>query len=107
MRMRGIGLTLLIFAVGLTASPQARSKPSLVRPPNPHHKLDAWLKHADAAGAPSDKVRVIIRAAEGRRGGVKNALAAGGHEVVAEHDVVNAITAVVPRGQLRALAARD
>src|SRR5207244_1272235 len=51
-----------------------------------------------------ERLRVIIRAVPGRQQAVRGYLNAhGGHRIVAEHRLIQAVTADIPAGALRAL----
>src|SRR4030095_464064 len=65
------------------------------RTPGPVAKLDAALSASVSAGR-TDATQVIIRTTPNGIIGLTNALAAGGHQIVRVHSIINAITARVP-----------
>ena len=70
-------------------------------------KLDRFLEDLESRGEPGERVRIIVTARHGLREHVKTALHTSGSAVVDEHALIDAVTAEVPVGRLRALANRD
>src|SRR5438874_1171152 len=71
-----------------------------------HLRLDTSLRAAIESGA-HDAQRVIIRVRPDARAAVRRSLAAHGDAVLAEHESIDAITAVVGADELEALASDD
>jgi hypothetical protein len=69
-------------------------------------QIDKYLQHLDRVGSSSDTVRVIVTTRKGASDKVKSDLA-GSDDQVREHKSIDALSATVPVGTLRAIAERD
>ena len=72
-----------------------------------HAKLDKYLQHVDRDASSGDAIRVIVTTRKGASDKVKLALAGSDDTLVHEHKSINALSAEVPVGTLRAIAERD
>ena len=106
MRTRNVIVLALILLVTSNAGPKAAGS----RSPKPdalnHKKLDRYLEQIDRLASPDDPVRVIVTARQGAEDRVASAVGSDGANV-RHHKSINAVTAEVPVGRLRALAQRD
>ena len=71
-----------------------------------HATLDTFLQQLDASSGPDERVRVIVTLREGASGRLKAALAREA-AILHDHSLINAVTAELSFGRLRALAASD
>jgi serine protease AprX len=103
LRNLSVGLA-LIGAVFAVADPPVRAAGS--RAPRRAERLDAKLRAVvdDGAAAPQ---RVIIRVRPGSRHAVRESLAAHGDAVLAEHESIDGLSAVVHGNDLAELAGND
>ena len=98
-------LIFVLFAAGNAGPYAAGSRgPKSDRPR--HAKLDRYLEQIDRLAPRDAPVRVIVTARKGASDKVKSALWSEG-AIVHEHKSIDAVTADVPVGRLRALAGRD
>ena len=106
--MRTPRLTLLVVTVlcAATANPGAQRAASHGHNAD-HPKLDRFLQRTVLTHAGHDRVRVIITARGDAGGKMKSALERLNGGVLDDHLLINAVTAELPVGRLRALAARD
>ena len=90
-----------IVLASTSTNPTATSRTARKYP-----RLDLSLQAAAAAHS-RDPQRVIISVRPGSRSAVRRALAAHGDRILAEHDSIDAITAVVRGQELETLASHD
>ena len=107
--MRCKHIILLLLVATLAAGEQPYAAGTSRAPSNQANsgKLDRFLEHLESWGEPGERVRIIVTARHGLREHVKRALHTSGSAVVDEHALIDALTAEVPVGRLRALANRD
>ena len=107
--MRRKHIILLLLVATLAAGEQPYAAGTSRAPSNQANsgKLDRFLEHLESWGEPGERVRIIVTARHGLREHVKTALHTSGSAVVDEHALIDAVTAEVPVGRLRALANRD
>src|SRR6267142_2231770 len=96
-----LGIAVLVGLSSAGANPTAAS-----RAQKKHLRLDASLQSAVDEGS-NDAQRVIIRVRPDARTTVRGALAAHGDQILAEHDSIDAITAVVHSEDLETLGSAD
>src|SRR5687768_5603379 len=106
--MRARHLTLLL----VTALWTATVTPGAAKREAPHKdasqpKLDRFLQRMVVTNPAHERVRVIITAREDARDQVKSSLKGPDTGVLDDYPLINAVTADVPVGRLRALAARS
>ena len=95
----------IAFAIALTAAGDLRGTAAARRQPGIRHKLDISLRAALDAGR-RDSQRVIIRTRAGERPALRRTLTAHGDRIIADHNSIDAVTAVVHGDDLEALAAQ-
>src|SRR5579872_536928 len=97
-RWVGCGLTMALAVLAAPHRPLTAATPPL--------HLDTALQAALGNGAPSSQ-RVIIRTRPGSRALVRDSLIAHGDQILAEHESLDALTAVVHGGDLTELGSTD
>ena len=96
----------IAFAIAITAGGDMRGTAAAQRKPGDRHKLDINLRAALDAGR-RDSQRVIIRTRAGERSALKRTLARHGDRIIADHDSIDSLTAVVHSEDLDTLAAQE
>jgi subtilisin family serine protease len=107
MRSRVLGFLVLIPTCAVLAGLGTSGVGAKGSKPGPRKKLDRFLQNLADNGAPGERVRVIVTAQPGARQHVKAGLAASDGAILNEHSIIEAVTAEVPVGRLRALGAND
>jgi hypothetical protein len=95
----------IAFTLAVGAGGDIRGTGAAQRQPGNRSKLDINLRAALDAGR-RDSQRVIIRTRAGERSAVRRALTTHGDRIIADHDSIDALTAVVHGDDLEALAAQ-
>src|SRR5437867_4282304 len=91
----------LALATGGHASTSTRQ-----RAQSPGSRIDAHVRRA-LETHPGEDQRIIIRVRQGSRAGLRTALAAHGDRILAEHDSIDALTAIVHAQDVAELAEND
>jgi hypothetical protein len=102
---RSVGCA-LVFALAVGTAGDMQGKAPDARQRRDRQKLDTNLRAALDGGTRKSQ-RVIIRVRDGEGAAVRRALQAHGHPIIAEHESLGALTAVVHAEDLDALAERD
>ena len=105
MRLKLFSAFVLLIVTTTNAGPHAAA-PRGARADR-HAKLDKYLQHVDRDGSAADAVRVIVTTRKGASDKVKSALAGPDDTRVHEHNLIDALSAEVSIGKLRAIAERD
>ena len=95
----------IAFALAVGAGGDTAGTAAAQRHRSNRHKLDINLRAALDAGR-RDSQRVIIRTRAGERSALRRALTTHGDRIIADHDSIDALTAVVHGDDLEALADR-
>ena len=104
--MRLVSALVFVVVAATTAGPHAAAPRNQRSNRHAHAKIDKYLQHLDRVGSSSDTVRVIVTTRKGASDKVKSDLA-GSDDQVREHKSIDALSATVPVGTLRAIAERD
>jgi serine protease AprX len=106
MRTRHIGVLTLVLLAAI-AYPDAAPQQHSHGPQRSQSKLDRYLAELDRSASPTERVRIIVTTRGVDRGPLAASLHREDGQVLEDHPLINAITAEVPVGRLRALAARN
>ncbi len=96
----------IVFVFVVAAGSHVQGKSGGAQRARNQHKLDNHLRASLEAGS-SGPQRVIIRTRAGERSALKRRLATRGDRVLADHESINALTAIVHAEDLDSLAAED
>ncbi len=96
----------IAIVVTLGAAGDIHGTAAAPRQPRDRQKLDINLRAALDAGR-KESQRVIIRARSGERTALKRTLADHGDQIIADHESIDALTAVVHADDLDTLATRE